>query len=92
MKRHKTATVQIIISYGYDIHSIRVSRRTFSRIERGSQVEIKGQGFPTDEGWSQDYWIFNKGETRELEVYCDDGREVYRGSYATALVDINMND
>jgi hypothetical protein len=76
MKKYKTGAVQITISYGYDIHSIVVSRRTFDRIEHGAKIKIKGPGFPTDDGIVQDYWIFN-GEPR-IVVYCDDGRDLYR--------------
>jgi hypothetical protein len=76
MQLHKTGAVKITISYGYDIHSIVVSRRTFDRIEHGAKIKIKGQGFPTDDGIVPDHWIFN-GEPR-IVVYCDDGRDLYR--------------
>jgi hypothetical protein len=78
---HKTGTVEITVSYGYDIHTIKLSRRTFDRILRGDKVEIEGQGFPTEEGWTQDRWIFTTNERGEVDVrvYCDDSRDVYLG-------------
>ena len=62
----------------HKIHTIKLSRRTFDRILRGDKVEIKGQGFPTEEGRTQDRCIFTTNERAEIDVrvYCDDSRDV----------------
>jgi len=77
-KKHKSGTVRITISYGYDIHWIELSQKTFSRIQKGKKVEIRGQGFSTEEGSTQDHCVFNHKEPGGVHVWCDDGRDLYK--------------
>lgn len=58
-KLPRSGTVTITISYGYDIHAITLSGRTYKRFQNGSVFEMKGQGFPTEDGTEQDFWTFN---------------------------------
>lgn len=36
---------RIIVNYGYDNHSITVSKKDMDKIRRGEAVSISGQGF-----------------------------------------------
>lgn len=76
----KSGTVILTISYGYDVHQITLSGRTYKRFQSGSPFEMKGQGFPTEEGVEQDYWTFNSSPDARIIVECDGGRDVYRGN------------
>lgn len=79
----KSGTVTLTISYGYDIHQITMSGRTYKRFQSGASFEVKGQGFPTEEGVEQDYWTFNSTPHAKIIVECDGGRDVYRGNEFT---------
>jgi hypothetical protein len=45
MTKHKAGTVKVTINYGYDIHSIVMSQRSWDRIAKGEAVTMNGQGF-----------------------------------------------
>ena len=84
-RQYKTGTVKITVDYGYDIHSIEFSGRTYNRIASGKEVTIRGQGFYWDESLEQDYWQFNVSkqgvnEQGALYVYTADGGEVFIGN------------
>jgi hypothetical protein len=79
MSKGKGGRIRLTIDYGYDIHSIELSQRTLDRIEAGKHVTVKGQGFHADEGREQDYWAFNNKNGTKIEVYCDSGRDVFKG-------------
>jgi hypothetical protein len=76
-KKYKSGTMRITISYGYDIHWIELSQKWFSRIQNGKRLEIKGHGFPTCDGYTQDHWVFNHKEPGWVHIWCDDGRDLY---------------
>jgi len=62
-KEYKTGCIKITVSYGYDIHSIKFSKRTYDRILTGEYVKIKGPKFVcegVDGKFPQDYWVFNR--------------------------------
>lgn len=83
-KSPKSGSVTLTISYGYDIHQITMSGRTYKRFQNGVTFEMKGQGFPTEEGVEQDYWTFNNSPDARIIVECDGGRDVYRGNEYSA--------
>jgi hypothetical protein len=72
-------SVTIHIGYGYDVHSIIVPKLVYKKIQAGEAVMLQGQGFMTDEGLTQDFWLFNHERHRTVYVYCDDTRNVYDG-------------
>jgi hypothetical protein len=72
-------SITIFISCGYDFHSITVPKSVHQRIKGGQAVKVRGQGFPTDDGVIQDFWLFNHKRHRKVYVYCDDTRDVYEG-------------
>jgi hypothetical protein len=83
-KEYKTGLIKITVSYGYDIHSIEFSKRTYDRILTGQYVKIKGPKFVC-EGvngkFPQDYWVFNREGTGSIYVYAVDGRDIYIGEF-----------
>jgi hypothetical protein len=72
-------SIRIYISSGYDVHSIVVPQSVHNRIKAGQAVKVPGQGFPTDDGLIQDFWLFNHKQHGKVYVYCDDTRDVYDG-------------
>jgi len=67
----------ITISYGYDIHRIRVDEPTFVRINRGNVVEVDGQGFGHEEdGLLIDHWVFNN-DFGKVMFWLDNGAEYH---------------
>lgn len=57
----KRAMYRITVSYGYDIHSVKVTAEQCADILLGKIVKLKGQGFVHEEdGGTQDYWVFNE--------------------------------
>ena len=40
-KRYKSGTVEITVDYGYDIHTIALSGRTYDKIVAGKELSIK---------------------------------------------------
>jgi hypothetical protein len=60
-------------------HSIAVSRKAFAEIRAGREIKLQGDGYVTDKGIVSDYWEFNGEKLGSVRVYCDDGRQLYRG-------------
>jgi hypothetical protein len=79
-KPYKTGTVTLTVDYGYDIHSIVFSGRTFCRIIDRQQLTIKGQSFSCEGEREQDYWQLNVDTIGSVHVYTDEGRDVYIGN------------
>ena len=78
-----TSKIRLTISYGYDIHKIDLSKSTYEKVMNGDSIEISGQGFVVEGRLLQDFWKFDQDS---LEVYCDDGFEVYAGPIKNAIV------
>ena len=72
-------SVRITVNYGDGVHSITVSQKTFAEIRGGKEVTLQGDGFATEEGIVADYWEFNTDAAGSVKVYCDNGRQLYRG-------------
>jgi hypothetical protein len=93
-KQYKSGTVRIVVDYGYDIHDIEFSGRTYNQIMSGKPVVIRGQGFFNEEQTVQDRWEFNlpypnlEPVMGSLRVYCDDSRELYVGQQIMVNVHI----
>ena len=77
---YKTGTVIVTVDYGYDIHSISFSGRTWMRIQNGERLTLKGQGFHWDGRPDQDRWSFNARYPGSVDVYTDDGGDIFAGS------------
>lgn len=83
-RSYKTGTVSLSVDYGYDVHSIEFSGRTFRRIRAGKPVTIQGEGFSWEGEHDQDYWQFNRDRSGEeapgsLYIHTRGGGEVYIG-------------
>lgn len=77
--RSHSGTARITVDYGYDIHTLRLSRRTLGRIQTGAVLTLRGQGFLVEGVREQDRWVFNDGVVGRLLVITDEGREIYDG-------------
>ena len=69
--------VEITISYGYDIHSLVLSKTDFEKIRAGETVDIIGQGFSIEGEIAQDIWAF---KNRRLHITCENGFDVFEGT------------
>ena len=72
-------SVKITVHYGDRAHSITVSQKTFAEIRAGKEITLQGDGFATEEGIAADYWEFNSDTVGSVRVYCDNGRQLFRG-------------
>ena len=87
MKTHKTGSVRVTVSTGYDVHSVVLSQRTIARALRGAPVSVKGQGFHIEGERTQDQWAFNTIEDHSLTVTCANGFDVFAGTIEEASIE-----
>ena len=64
---------------GDGVHSITVSQKAFEEIRGGKEIMLQGDGFAIEEGIVSDFWEFNADGLGSVKVYCDNGRQLYRG-------------
>lgn len=69
--------VEITISYGYDIHSLVLSKTDFEKISAGGAIDVVGQGFSIEGEITQDIWAF---KNRQLHITCENGFNVFEGT------------
>ena len=74
-------TARITVDYGYDLHSLVLSFRTFRRIQAGAVLTLRGQGFFVEGVKEADSWSFNATSPGSIRVETDEGREVFDGSF-----------
>jgi hypothetical protein len=72
-------SVRITVRCGDGSHSITVSQKTFADIRGGNKITLQGDGFVSEEGIVADYWEFNTDSLGSVKVYCDNGRQLFRG-------------
>ena len=41
---------------------------------------LQGDGSATEQGVVPDYWEFNANGLSSVRIYCDNGRQLYRGN------------
>ena len=87
MKTHKTGSVRVTVSTGYDVHCVILSQRTIARALRGAPVAVKGQGFHIEGKRTQDHWAFNTIEDHSLTVNCSNGFDVFAGTIEEARIE-----
>lgn len=87
----KGETVTITVSYGYDIHAVQMSKRTYERIKKGISTSKKGDGFYWDGEPDQDWWDFNGGEGGLLKVTTERGGDIYSGHLTDAEVRVEFS-
>lgn len=78
--RTRGGTARITVDYGYDLHSLVLSFRTFRRIQAGAVLTIRGQGFFVEGVKETDSWTFNASSPGSIRVETDEGREVFEGN------------
>jgi hypothetical protein len=79
-------TYQITISYGYDIHELKVSQADLKKIQAGNSIRISGQGFSVEGNWIQDTWCFSCAGLNSLEVEGEDGFQIFAGLISDAVI------
>jgi hypothetical protein len=84
-------SVRITVRSGDGVHSITVSHKTFAEIRAGIEMLLRGDGFGTEQGVVPDYWEFNADGLSSVRVYCDNGRQLYRGELAFGRKSVSVN-
>lgn len=69
--------VEITISYGYDTHSLVLSKTDFEMIKAGETMAVIGQGFSIEGEITQDTWAF---KNRHLHITCENGFDIFQGT------------
>lgn len=87
----KFGWAEITAHYGFDQHSVRLSRRTLARIHAGKLVRLCGQGFHVEGRREADCWTFNSMAPGSILVETDEGREVFQGSIGDEEVWVEPN-
>jgi hypothetical protein len=54
-------------------------RKHLRKSEAAKEITLQGDGFATEEGIVADYWEFNSDTAGSVRVYCDNGRQLFRG-------------
>jgi ABC-type Zn uptake system ZnuABC Zn-binding protein ZnuA len=79
-KQH--SKIRIVISYGYDIHSLELLASDFERIKKGESLAIIGQGFSIEGEMTQDTWLF---KNKTISVDCENGFDIFKGNLDNIL-------
>ena len=72
-------SVRITVRCGNGVQSITMSQKAFEEIRGGKEITLQGDGFVSEEGIVPDYWEFNSDDLGSVRVYCDNGRQLFRG-------------
>lgn len=83
--------VKITVDYGYDIHSLLISGRTWNRIRRGIAIEVRGQGFFCEGQREEDSWYFHRSSRESVEISTDSGRDIYLGGLRDGNVWVDVD-
>jgi hypothetical protein len=89
---NKSGSVRVTVDYGYDIHSIEFSGRTYARILAGKALTINGQGFHWDGIPDQDYWHFNAETAGFIYVNTEGGGDIYSGHIDDGEVRVEIEE
>lgn len=88
MKKHKTGSIRLTVTTDYDIHSMVMSLRTWGRIQAGTPIRIKGQGFYIEGERSQDEWTFNQAKPGAVTADAEDGFQIFEGGLDEVTTEI----
>ncbi len=72
LKRGVVDGVELTVDYGYDAHSVTLSREEWKEVCSGKKMVIAGTGFHVDGRLAQDYWAFSTLGERSLHIYLGD--------------------
>ena len=79
MTNHHNGRVLVIVSYGYDIHSVEMPASTWLNVQSGEALAVQGQGFSADGEFSQHEWAFNVRGRGSLQVTAEGARDIFDG-------------
>jgi len=78
---------EIIVEWGYELHSITLIPRNWRKVKSGKPLSIRGKGYYYDGEFFWDYWTFSGGISGELIVtYGDDGGTGFEGNLFDAEI------
>ena len=91
-KAYKSGTVTVTVDYGYDVHTVELSGRTYTRVLTNQPLTIKGQGFQWEGEPDQDHWHFNEEQPGSILIDTDGGADIYSGYLEDDEVDVDIGD
>lgn len=78
----------IVVSWGYEQHSIRLTPRNWRRVKSGKRLKLRGKGYYYEGEFFWDYWNFAGGLEGSLIVeYGDDGGTGFEGKLSDATIE-----
>jgi hypothetical protein len=67
--------ITLVVSYGYDVHSVVLDDATYAAIQSGEKISVDGQGFVHEEdGEILDRWVFNQSPG-QIYFWLDNGAQ-----------------
>ena len=77
---------EITVEWGYELHSIVLTPRNWTKVKSGKPLSIRGKGYIYEGEFFWDHWHFNTYENNEIYVtYGNDGGEGFIGSFSSAV-------
>ena len=84
---NKGCSAKISVEWGYDIHTITLTPRNWSKVKRGNRLRIRAPGF-SEEGFQWEYWSFSGGVQGDLIVeYGSNGGTGFIGKLSDAEIE-----
>lgn len=78
----------ITVEWGYEHHSLALSRKDWDLIKAGQSLRIRGDGYYYEGDFFWDYWFFGGGLDGILQVdYGEDGATGFVGKLRDALIE-----
>ena len=85
----KPSRATFTVEWGYELHTITLTARNWSKVRRGKPLRLRGTGYRYEGDFFWDYWTFNQETVGELFVdYGDDGGQGWIGTWGSALEEL----
>jgi hypothetical protein len=91
-KSKEGRAITVTVNYGYDIHSVKITRAEYEQIYRGEATEVKGDGFSIEGEMDSDSWTFNKETPGSVYVTTDNLHDIYIGTMGDGNVMFDPHD
>lgn len=87
----KSAAATVTVEWGYELHTLSLTKRNWSRIIAGRPVSVRGRGYRYEGEFFWDYWHFSGGRNGTLTVmYGEDNAVGFDGTLEDAMVDVRI--
>jgi hypothetical protein len=81
----------VTVEWGYELHSINLTARNWSKVKSGKPLRIRGRGYHDEGEFFWDYWTFGGGLDGQLMVeYGDNGGTGFIGKLSDATINGEM--